>query len=127
LGKFALGLLLVLVNSAAWAQMYKCIDERGRTHYTDKPIPGCKPAAGSRLAPPRAAGPAAPSSASAKGATKAKRAPKVLMTEEEQLQLASRCKTLQEQYDWLLSPRGAAVEAHAARVGQLKQAMRGCP
>lgn len=24
------------------AQMYKCVDERGVTHYTDKPRPGCK-------------------------------------------------------------------------------------
>jgi len=24
------------------AQMYKCVDERGVTHYTDKPGPGCK-------------------------------------------------------------------------------------
>lgn len=24
------------------AQMYKCVDERGVTHYTDKPSPGCK-------------------------------------------------------------------------------------
>jgi hypothetical protein len=22
--------------------MYKCVDERGVTHYTDKPLPGCK-------------------------------------------------------------------------------------
>lgn len=26
------------------AQMYKCVDERGVTHYTDKPPPGCKSA-----------------------------------------------------------------------------------
>ena len=24
------------------AQMYKCVDERGVTHYSDKPRPGCK-------------------------------------------------------------------------------------
>jgi hypothetical protein len=28
--------------SAAQAQMYKCVDERGVTHYSDKPRPGCK-------------------------------------------------------------------------------------
>ena len=26
------------------AQVYKCVDERGVTHYTDKPPPGCKSA-----------------------------------------------------------------------------------
>jgi hypothetical protein len=37
----ALGLSL-LVAFPAWAQMYKCLDERGVTHYTDQPRPGCK-------------------------------------------------------------------------------------
>lgn len=27
--------------AAAWAQMYKCVDARGVTHYADKPTPGC--------------------------------------------------------------------------------------
>ncbi|TAK85331.1 MAG: DUF4124 domain-containing protein [Betaproteobacteria bacterium] len=37
--------LLVLVlfgAAAAHAQMYKCVDERGVTQYSDKPRPGCK-------------------------------------------------------------------------------------
>lgn len=34
--------LLLLAASPAGAQMYKCVDERGVTHYTDKPRPGCK-------------------------------------------------------------------------------------
>lgn len=37
----ALGLFLVLAFPA-WAQMYKCVDERGVTHYSDQPRPGCK-------------------------------------------------------------------------------------
>ena len=37
---FALA-VLVLAPPAS-AQMYKCVDERGVTHYTDKPRPGCK-------------------------------------------------------------------------------------
>jgi hypothetical protein len=35
-------LALLLVSFPASAQMYKCVDERGVTHYTDKPRPGCK-------------------------------------------------------------------------------------
>lgn len=27
---------------SAQAQMYKCVDERGVTHYMDQPLPGCK-------------------------------------------------------------------------------------
>lgn len=37
----ALGILLAGV-ATAHAQMYKCVDERGVTHYSDKPRPGCK-------------------------------------------------------------------------------------
>lgn len=38
---------LVLLAAAcasvpAWAQMYKCVDRQGVTHYTDSPPPGCK-------------------------------------------------------------------------------------
>jgi len=33
---------LASLATAAQAQMYKCIDERGVTHYSDKPSPGCK-------------------------------------------------------------------------------------
>ena len=33
---------LLLLTLPAGAQMYKCVDERGVTLYTDKPRPGCK-------------------------------------------------------------------------------------
>jgi len=58
--RFALLGLLLLAN-AALAQMYKCVDERGVTHYADKPSPGCKgaqvdirgqPPISGKLAPP---------------------------------------------------------------------------
>jgi hypothetical protein len=31
-----------LFPACAIAQMYKCVDQRGVTHYSDKPSPGCK-------------------------------------------------------------------------------------
>jgi|SRR5688572_28258642 len=34
--------VLLLVASPAVAQMHKCVDEKGVTHYTDSPRPGCK-------------------------------------------------------------------------------------
>ena len=37
-----LGLLLVTAACHAQAQMYKCVDERGVTRYTDSAAPGCK-------------------------------------------------------------------------------------
>jgi hypothetical protein len=39
------GLLFAALLAAALpahAQMYKCVDERGVTHYSDKPVGGCK-------------------------------------------------------------------------------------
>ena len=35
-------LLAVLWTGSAAAQMYKCVDARGVTHYADKPTPGCR-------------------------------------------------------------------------------------
>ncbi len=34
--------MLLAAASAAQAQVYKCVDERGVTHYSDKPLAGCK-------------------------------------------------------------------------------------
>jgi len=36
------GSVLAFCVSPAGAQMYKCVDRRGVTHYTDKPQPGCR-------------------------------------------------------------------------------------
>jgi hypothetical protein len=38
----AIAAIAVLTAASAHAQMYKCVDERGTTHYTDKPGPECK-------------------------------------------------------------------------------------
>lgn len=38
-------LILVAFPLCAQAQMYKCVDERGKINYTDKPQAGCKEAA----------------------------------------------------------------------------------
>jgi Domain of unknown function (DUF4124) len=37
-----LALAALLIALPASAQMYKCVDERGVVHYTDKPTAGCK-------------------------------------------------------------------------------------
>lgn len=48
-GNFALpALFLLLAASAAQAQMYKCVDERGRLSYQEQPCAGTKP-----LPPPK--------------------------------------------------------------------------
>jgi hypothetical protein len=38
----AIAAIAMLAAASAHAQMYKCVDESGTTHYTDKPGPGCK-------------------------------------------------------------------------------------
>jgi hypothetical protein len=38
----AIAAIALLATASAHAQMYKCVDERGTTHYTDKPGPECK-------------------------------------------------------------------------------------
>ena len=111
--------VLLAFSIPAHAQMYKCVDERGVTRYSDKPMPGCKVLT-------KAAAPA-PAVAPPPAKTPAKRAAKAEPTEQEKAYFASRCKTLKEEQEWLLSPRGAAVEAHAARLGQVREALRACP
>ena len=47
------GLAILLLGAApAFAQMYKCVDEKGKTHYSDKPAPNCKGGAVQLQAPP---------------------------------------------------------------------------
>lgn len=58
--------LLLLASTAGAATMYKCVDARGVTHYTEKPLPGCKgrevdiqpqpPTGGGAAPPPRSVG-----------------------------------------------------------------------
>ena len=114
-----IAIALLIVALPAYAQLYKCADERGRMRYSDQPIPGCKQEKVLPKTPP-APPAAAPQS-------QAKRAAKPPAVEEDPQRLASRCKGLKEEEQWLMSPRGAAVEAHAARLGQVKQALRACP
>jgi hypothetical protein len=40
--KSILPAVLLAAVLPAQAQIYKCVDERGVTHYSDKPAPGCK-------------------------------------------------------------------------------------
>lgn len=50
--------LLAASPPAAFAELYKCVDARGKTQYSDKPLPGCKAAAVKGERPAAAAKPA---------------------------------------------------------------------
>ena len=114
--------VLLGVSFPAAAQMVKCVDERGRTHYTDKPEVDCKTAKGSTViapAPKSAPKPVAPAE---KKAAAAKREP----TAGERARFESDCNINQELLEWLQSPRAADVKNRAARAEKIQQAMRGC-
>jgi Domain of unknown function (DUF4124) len=53
-------LVLALAAPAAAAEMYKCVDARGVTHYADKPTPGCQNTALDIQASPPLSGALAP-------------------------------------------------------------------
>jgi hypothetical protein len=113
-------LVLFFVTAPAHAQLVKCIDERGRVHYTDKPIPGCKPTSQQPIQPappPPAAKKKDAGKALARAPARAKPAPPPSVAE---------CKAAKEQREWLLSDRGKAVDMREARVAQVEQTMRKC-
>ncbi|HET7671626.1 MAG TPA: DUF4124 domain-containing protein [Burkholderiales bacterium] len=112
--------VLALAALPAHAQLQKCIDERGRVHYTDKPIPGCKPTAQQPTPLPakkEAAKPAAKAPAKAAKAAKARPAPPPS---------AAECKAAREQHEWLRSDRGKGVEMRETRIAQVEHLMRKC-
>lgn len=123
-------LLLGASLAAHGQQLHRCVDERGRTFYTEHPSAKCRPVGGTQLNRPAPAPPAAKAApqAGAKTAGKAKPpAKKAPMTAEERARHASRCKSLREQLDYLNSARGAKVPAHTERVAQVEHSLRSCP
>lgn len=113
-------LALLAVALPAQAQLQKCIDERGRVHYTDKPIPGCKPTAQQPTPLPAKKEPAKPAAkAPAKAATAAKARPAPPPS-------VAECKAAKEQHEWLRSDRAKGVEMRETRIAQAEHLMRKC-
>jgi streptogramin lyase len=118
-----LAIAALLFSLPAQAQMYRCVDPAGRAFFTDKPLPGCK------LDPrqPKARAEAVPKGPLARGTPASKKDTGPVFTPEEQrARLASRCRTYQEQLDWLASPAGKSAPNRGAQVAQVNQAMREC-
>lgn len=125
----ALGGSLLLAASLAvhGQQLHRCVDERGKTFYTEHPTAKCRPVGGTQSARPAPPPPPA-AKAAAKGAKGKKPPPKKApMTAEERARFASRCKSLREQLAYLNSPRGSKAASHTERVGQVEVALRSCP
>lgn len=120
--------LLLAVALPAQAQLYKCVDARGKIQYSDKPIPGCRTEKTIETPAPRAA-PAPAAKAGAKAGAKASGKQAAKATNPEAVpreQLAARCQTLREEQGWLNSADGKAVPFHNERVAQVEQALREC-
>jgi hypothetical protein len=124
-----LALALLLVVPLAQAQMYKCKDERGRWQFSDKPLPGCidKPVVVAPPPPQQAAPPPAKKGTRTAAGPVRPAAKKPPPTEHEKAMYASDCRANKEQLEWMLGPRGQAIENRETRVAQLRQAIQGCP
>ena len=138
----SLALAALLLALPAHAQMYKCVDERGVTHYTDKPRPDCKggkvdirpipPVSGENTAPP--------SNFAAQDAEFRRRQIESAQAEErEKAALDQRCAQLRRELDFLshggrisnVDAQGRRVyvddATRASRLAQVKEQLRLCP
>ena len=134
--------LLALLPSAH-AQMYKCVDARGVTFYSDKPQPGCKGDKVDIKASPPLGGGAAPrpppSFAGQDAEFKRRQIERDQAELQEKQQAAMRCAKLRNEHSVLASggriyQRNSLGErvyledsTRDARLAQLKEEMRRCP
>ena len=135
---------LALLVPPAEAQMYKCVDERGRVQYSDKPQPGCQggPVDIQPIAPlsGQVAAPApSPGTAQQDADFKRRQLERERQEAHEKSAQAERCTRARQELDWLSSSgRVAHINdagervflddaARQARLAQLRQEMRRCP
>jgi len=112
--KKTLLILALTIYAPVYAQTYKCVDQRGVTHYSDKPLANCKneiiktERGGAKPAPP----------ASPRAAAKTVR------------QLQSVCARDMQEYSRLSGTRrpdpGASDDARQERLDALREQLRGC-
>ena len=133
-------LLLLLFPLCAQAQMYKCVDERGVTQYTDKPQVGCKETA-IKPSPPLsgAVRPRQQDPGADEAAFKRRQLEREAKDAAERRALEQRCARLQQEQRYLSSGRrisrldskGERVymddAARDQRLAQLGGELRGCP
>ena len=138
----ALALLLLFVALPASAQMYKCVDERGVTHYTDKPRPDCKGGKVDIRPIPSISGKGAPASrdlASQDADFKRRQIERDEAQAKDKAALDQRCARLRREVSWL-SHGGRITYTDAqgkrefiddaqrdVRLGQLREQLRLCP
>jgi hypothetical protein len=105
---------LLVACAPAHAQMYKCVDERGVTHYSDKPLPPtCKGGAVKIRGTPPSTGTSRPSAPAAAGTT---------------ADLTRRCARAMQEYTRLQPGRrdGKEDASRGQRLEELREQSRGC-
>ena len=135
-----LGLLVLLIAFDADAQMYKCVDERGKIQYTDKPQAGCTEAP-IKPSPPLsgAVRPRQQDLGADEAGFKRRQLEREAKDAGERRALEQRCARLQQEQRYLSSGRrisrldskGERVymddAARDQRLAQLGGELRGCP
>jgi len=124
------------------AQMYKCVDERGVTHYTDKPRPGCKGGKVDIQPIPSLSGQTAPPSgdvAARDAEFKRRQIEGQESAAREKAMLEQRCARLRQENEFLSyggrisrsDAQGRRVyiddATRASRLAQVKEQLRACP
>ena len=122
--------------------MYKCVDERGVTHYTDKPRPDCKGGQVDIRPIPSISGQAAPAGRDFAGQDvefKRRQIEREQAETKDKAALAQRCTRLRQEESWLsYGGRISRTDAYGqhvfvddatreARLGQVKEQLRLCP
>ena len=135
-------LMLFILACPAYGEMYKCVDERGRTHYTDKPSAQCKGTKVDIRPIPPVSGKTAPRPGDVAGQDadfKRRQVEREELLAREKAEREHRCARLRYELG-VLSAGGRVYETTAqgervylddatrdARVEKLRQEVRGCP
>jgi hypothetical protein len=137
----ALLLVLALVPAFAQAEMYKCMDARGKSSYADQPGPGCKQVdiQGSPPISGKLQGSSAPAGAQEDADFKRRQIDRERAEELEKAAEVKRCTALRREVAQLapgrrysqINDRGERVymddDTRDRRLAELNANMRGCP
>ncbi len=138
----AFSLSILLATPLAHAQMYKCVDARGRVQYSDKPQPGCKggPVDIQPIPSLSGHGTTPPPTASQQDTDfRRRQIERERLEASEKAALLQRCARVRQELAWLsastrvsrINDAGERVYMDEAtresRLAELQQQMRACP
>ena len=134
--------MVLCLPALAWAEMYKCVDERGVTSYSDKPRPDCKGGQVNIRSSPSSSGQGVPPARDVAGQDadfKRRQIEREQAETKDKAVLERRCASLRREESWLsyggritrTDAQGQRVfmddAARDARLAQVKEQLRLCP